>query len=142
MGKILISEYQHNIDEKGRLFIPAKLRVDLGEKFIVTRGDDGCLLVYSMKEWQLQEEKIRAMPLSKSKGLLRYFFASAVEVEVDKQGRVLIPANLRTHAGLEKEVVIIGVLVRVEIWSKDKWEELCSKVTDESITASMEELGF
>lgn len=142
MGIILISEYQHNIDEKGRLFIPAKLRVDLGEKFIVTRGDDGCLLVYSMKEWQLQEEKIRTMPLSKSKGLLRYFFASAVEVEVDKQGRVLIPANLRTHAGLEKEVVIIGVLVRAEIWSKDKWEELCSKVTDESITASMEELGF
>ena len=120
---LLIGEYEHNIDTKGRLIMPAKLKEDIGEKFVITQGLDGCLFVYSQNEWKNFEEKLRTFPLTNkdARALKRFFLARATECEIDKQGRFLITSNLREFAGLEKEVVIIGVLNKTEIWSKDKW---------------------
>src|SRR5690554_3808910 len=113
---MLIGEFQHNIDPKGRISIPSRFRVDLGERFIVTKGLDNCLFVYSLDEWGRLEEKIKALPLARSRDLQRFFFSGACEVETDKQGRILIPNNLRTYAGLERDAMIIGASVRAEIW--------------------------
>lgn len=139
---MLIGEYQHNIDAKGRVFIPAKFREDLGGTFIVTKGLDNCLFVYSQEEWKKLEEKILALPLSKSRNLRRFIFSCAVEAEADKQGRILINASLRQHAGLQKDVVIIGVSSHVEIWDAVKWQDTCGEITSESIAEAMDELGF
>lgn len=140
--KMLIGEYQHGMDVKGRVSFPAKLREGLGARFIVTKGLDNCLFVYSESEWQELEEKIRALPMSKARGLQRFFFAGAVDVEPDKQGRVLIPANLREYAGLSKDIMIIGASVRAEIWDKDRYEQSCSELTAEMVEEAMDELGF
>jgi len=131
---LLIGEYEHSIDTKGRLIMPAKLKEDIGEKFVITKGLDGCLFVYSEKEWQNFEEKLRAFPLTNkdARALMRFFLAGAMECEIDKQGRFLIAGNLREFAGLEKEVVIIGVLNKVEIWSKEKWLEYSQKENNEA----------
>ena len=120
---LLIGEYEHSIDTKGRLIMPSKLKEDMGEKFVVTKGLDGCLFAYSQEEWKTFEEKLRTFPLTNkdARALIRFFLAGAMECEIDKQGRFLIPSNLREFAGLEKEIVIIGVLNKIEIWSKDKW---------------------
>lgn len=139
---MLIGEYQHNIDPKGRVFIPAKLRDDLGDHFIVTKGLDNCLFGYSMSEWKLLEEKIRSLPLSKARNMQRFFFSGASDMEPDKQGRVLLPANLRDYAGLTKDVMIIGASNRIEIWDKQKWDENGLGITSESIAQAMDELGF
>lgn len=139
---MLIGQYQHNIDPKGRLIMPAKLREELGDRFIITRGLDSCLFVYSLDEWSGLEARIRTLPLARGRGLQLFFFANAAEVEPDGQGRVLIPANLREYAGLTKEAVIIGSLGRVEIWRRELWEQMCSELTAESITSAMTELGF
>jgi MraZ protein len=139
---MLIGEYGHSLDSKNRVNFPAKLREDLGEKFIITRGLDNCLFVYSAKEWKGLEERIRALPMSKSRGIQRFLFASAQEVEPDKQGRIVIPANLREHAGLGKEVMIIGASVRAEIWDKNKWEESCEQLSSGMMAEAMDELGF
>ncbi len=139
---MLIGEYPHSLDEKGRVFIPARLREELGGRFIATKGLDGCLFVYSLEEWKLLEEKIRAMPLSKARNLQRFFFAGAAELESDKQGRVLLPANLREYAALARDVMIIGASNRVEIWDKQRWAELNESVTAESVVEAMETLGF
>lgn len=122
---MFIGEYQHTIDSKGRLFIPARFREGLGEKFILTKGLDGCLFVYPPKEWTAIEEKMRSLPFTKAdaRAFVRFFFSGATECEVDKQGRILIPSSLREYAGLEKETMIIGISTRVEIWSKHRWEE-------------------
>lgn len=141
-AEMLIGEFQHNIDVKGRIIIPSKFRDDLGEKFIITKGLDGCLFVYSLEKWKELEEKIRAFPLSRSSNLQRFFFAGAADVEMDKQGRVLIPQNLRTHADLEKDIVISGASVRVEIWNKEKWNEICENLTSDIVAKEMNELGF
>lgn len=117
-------EYNHTIDAKGRLIVPAKLREQLGETFAVTKGLDGrCLSVYPIDEWKILEGKLRSLPLNNADGraLARYLMAGAVFCELDKQGRILLPAVLREFAQLEKEVVLVGVLDRVEIWNKDKW---------------------
>lgn len=135
-------EYQHNIDAKGRLFIPAKLREDLGKSFIVTKGLDECLFVYSAAAWDVLEEKINQLPMSKSRQLQRFFFSSAADCIPDAQGRVLIPQNLREYAGLQKEVTVIGVSGRVEIWDAARWKKFNSDLTPESIAEAMEELGF
>jgi len=131
---LLIGEYEHSIDTKGRLIMPAKLKDDIGEKFVITKGLDGCLFVYSQKEWQNFEEKLRAFPLTNkdARALMRFFLAGATECEIDKQGRFLIAGNLREFAGLEKEVVIIGVLNKIEIWSKEKWLEYSEKENNEA----------
>lgn len=121
---MFMGEYQHSIDEKGRLIIPAKFRDALGPTFVVTRGLDNCLFVYPEQEWQLMEQKLKALPLMKSdaRAFTRFFLAGATECELDKQGRVNIPSNLREHAKLDKDCVVIGVSSRVEIWSKEHWQ--------------------
>lgn len=139
---MLIGEHQHNLDAKGRVFIPARFREELGEHFIVTKGLDSCLFVYSLEEWKSLEEKIRLLPLSKARNLQRFFFAGACDVEADKQGRVLIPANLRKYAFFEKDVMIIGASNRVEIWDTQKWNDMCGTITPESVVEAMDELGF
>ncbi|HHX94604.1 MAG TPA: division/cell wall cluster transcriptional repressor MraZ [Clostridia bacterium] len=122
---MFMGEYEHTIDSKNRIIVPAKFREDLGDSFIVTKGLDNCLFVYPMEEWKIIEKKMRSLPFNRAdaRAFSRFFFSGASEVDVDKQGRVLIPANLRKYARLEKEVVIIGVSSRVEIWSKEVWED-------------------
>ena len=142
---MLIGEYQHTLDQKGRMFIPVKFREDLGEKFIITRGIGGCLFGLSQPEWALFSQKLRSLPLTDPDVLsfVRLFFAGATECEVDKQGRILIPSNLRDLAGLDKNVVITGVLSRIEIWSEERWEEY-NKEADKGFhetLAKMAQLG-
>jgi len=139
---VLIGEYSHSLDVKGRVNFPAKLREGLGNRFILTKGLDGCLFVYSEQEWLVLEDKIRTLPMSKARNLQRFLFAGAVDVEPDKQGRVLIPANLREYAGLDKDVMIIGASVRAEIWDKQRWEESCGDLTSDMVAQAMDELGF
>ncbi len=143
---MLIGEYAHSIDAKGRLIMPAKLKEDIGEKFVITKGLDGCLFVYSQKEWKNFEDKLRAFPLTNkdARALMRFFLAGAMECEIDKQGRFLITSNLREFAGLEKEVIIVGVLNKIEIWSKDKWTAYTEKENMEAdeIAEKMSNLGI
>ncbi len=121
---MFIGEYRHSLDVKGRIIVPAKFRDGLGDKFVLTKGLDGCLFAYSKEEWANFEEKIKSLPLTNkdARAFVRFFFAGAVECEIDKQGRTLIPPMLREYAGLSKDIVIIGVSNRVEIWSQDKWD--------------------
>lgn len=121
---MFMGEYNHTIDAKGRLIVPSKFREKLGDEFVVTKGLDDCLFVYPLDEWATIEEAFRKVPLTKKKArdFVRFFFAGAANCEVDKQGRILLPPSLRAYAGLEKEVVSAGVLNRVEIWDKEKWE--------------------
>jgi len=120
-----MGEYQHNIDVKGRMIVPAKFREGLGETFVLTRGLDQCLFAYPMEEWKILENKLKKLPLTKkdARSFTRFFFSGAVECEVDKQGRINIPQPLRNYSKLEKECVVIGVSSRVEVWAKDIWEE-------------------
>ncbi|MBP0964291.1 MAG: division/cell wall cluster transcriptional repressor MraZ [Oscillospiraceae bacterium] len=134
--------YSHNLDAKGRMNFPTKLRESLGDSFIITRGLDGCLFVYSREEWAVMEEKISSMPLSKGKNVQRFFFSNAAEIEADKQGRILIPAHLREYAGLEKDVMVIGAVNRAEIWDKDRWNKLNDSFSEDMLTEAMDELGF
>lgn len=143
---MLIGEYEHSIDTKGRLIMPSKLKEDIGEKFVVTKGLDGCLFVYSQTEWKIFEEKLRAFPLTNkdARALIRFFLAGAMECEIDKQGRFLIPSNLREFAGLEKEVIVIGVLNKIEIWSKNKWLQYSEEENNsaDEIAEKMSSLGI
>ena len=131
---MLIGEYEHSLDAKGRVIMPAKLREDMGEKFILTKGLDGCLFGFSQKEWANFEEKLKTLPLTNknARDFVRFFLSGAIECEIDKQGRFLIASNLREYANMEKDVVIIGVGTRLEIWNKDKWKNYNS---DENISA-------
>ena len=119
-----MGEYQHTIDIKGRMIVPAKFREELGSQFVVTRGLDKCLLIYPMEEWNEVEEKLKKLPLTKkdARAFTRFFFFFAVECDIDKQGRINIPQTLRTYADLDKDCVVIGVSNRVELWSKEVWE--------------------
>lgn len=138
-------EYQHTIDPKGRVIVPSKFREGLGEKFIMTKGLDNCLFVYSSEEWSNLEMKLKALPFTDKdvRSFVRFFFAGAAECEVDKQGRILIPQNLREYAGLEKDVCIIGVSTRVEVWDKVKWEKYSGEdnVSTSEIAEKMAMLG-
>ena len=131
---MFIGEYEHSVDAKGRVIMPAKLREDIGEKFIVTKGLDGCLFAYSISEWTNFEEKLKTLPLTNknARDFVRFFLSGAVECEIDKQGRFLIPGNLRNYAILEKEIIIIGVGTRIEIWNREEWKKYSS---DENISA-------
>lgn len=116
-------EYEHSIDNKGRIIVPAKYREELGEEFTVTLGLDGCLFVYPKKEWESFVEKLKNLPGNKEgRQLQRYFLAGAAACEMDKQGRILIPQKLRDAAGLTKDIVFVGVITKLELWSKEKWE--------------------
>lgn len=143
---MFIGEYEHSIDQKGRVIIPSKFRENLGIKFIVTKGLDNCLFVYPQNEWALLEAKLKTLPLTsrEARAFVRFFFSGATECEIDKQGRILIPTNLREHASLDKDVVIIGVSNRVEIWSKDKWINYTTdkSIDVDSIAEKMFELGL
>ncbi len=121
--RMFIGEYQHSIDTKGRIIIPSKFREDLGEGFVLTKGLDQCLFIYSYKEWKVFENKLSTLPLTSkdARAFIRFFFAGATECEFDKQGRIIIPANLREYGDINKEAVVIGVSNRLEIWSKDRW---------------------
>lgn len=121
---MLMGEFQHSLDEKGRIIIPAKFREELGDKFIITRGLDNCLFVYPVSQWRILADKIKELPTSQpeTRAFVRLFFSGAVEAELDKQGRVMIPQSLREHARIEKDVYVIGVSTKVEIWAKETWE--------------------
>jgi MraZ protein len=122
---MFMGEYQHTSDEKGRVAIPARLREELGEKFVITRGLDQCLFVYPLEEWSKLEGKLKSLPFTKkdARAFTRMFFSGAIEAELDKQGRVLIPQHLRDYARVIKDVRIIGVSNRVELWGEEVWME-------------------
>ncbi len=121
---MFMGEYQHTMDTKGRLFMPARFREELGMRFILTKGLDQCLFVFPMQEWTLLEQKLRSLPVTmkEARAFSRFLFAGATDCELDKQGRILIPAHLRDYAGLEKEAMVIGVSSRVEVWAKEAWQ--------------------
>ena len=139
---MLIGEYSHNMDAKGRVFMPAKFREELGEKFIVSRGIGKCLFVFAQNAWTELAAKLKTVPITDQKAqvFLRMLFASACECEPDKQGRFLLPARLREYAGFDKEVVAIGVMGRVELWSAENWEAY-SAASDEDYESTLEKLA-
>ncbi len=143
---MFIGEYRHSLDNKGRIIIPSKLREKLGETFIITKGLDNCLFVYPMNEWSLLENKLKSLPLTRkdARAFVRFFFSGATECELDKQGRVLIPSNLREHCKLEKDAIVIGVSNRIEIWSDTEWEQYNDDddLSYENIAEKMAELGI
>ncbi|NLM50254.1 MAG: division/cell wall cluster transcriptional repressor MraZ [Clostridiaceae bacterium] len=121
---MLAGEYRHSVDAKGRIIMPSKFREELGESFVVTKGFEGCLVAYSNEEWEKFVEKLRTLPENQKnvRRLLRILLSGASTVEVDKQGRLLLPQNLREAANITKEVTIIGVLNKVEIWDSEAWQ--------------------
>ena len=141
---MLIGEYEHTIDAKGRLSMPSKLRRDMGEAFIVTKGLDGCLFAFSQDEWKNFETKLKSLPLSdkNARNFVRFFLAGATECEIDKQGRFLIPSNLREAGKLGKEAIIIGVGTRLEIWNKEIWTSKDEEISADEIAENMTMLGI
>ena len=141
---MFMGEYNHTIDAKGRLIVPSKFREALGDTFVVTKGLDGCLFVYDNEEWQAFEEKLRSLPITnkEARQFARFFLAGAAEVEVDKQGRILVPNILREFAQINKEVVLIGVASRIEIWSKERFEGITAFEDMDEIAEHMAELGL
>ena len=138
-------EYNHTVDAKGRLIVPAKLRDQLGDEFMVTRGLDGCLFVYTLDEWHNMEERFRDIPMTSknARKFSRFLFAGAVNCEVDKQGRILLPPVLREYAGIQKDVVLAGVLSRIEIWDKNRWDENTYDEDEmDDVAEYMAEIGF
>ena len=130
---MFMGEYSHTIDAKGRIIVPVKFRESLGDNFVVTKGLDNCLFVYTKEDWQKFEEKLRTLPLTNkdARKFTRFFLAGAAEMEVDKQGRILIPSVLREFASLEKDVVFVGVGSRIEIWNRAGWDESISGYDDD-----------
>ncbi|MGI6421886.1 MAG: division/cell wall cluster transcriptional repressor MraZ [Syntrophomonadaceae bacterium] len=121
---MFLGEYQHALDNKGRITIPSRFRELLGERFVATKGLDNCIFLYPLEEWKSIEEKLQALPLTRAdvRSFVRFFFSGAAELELDKQGRTVLSLNLRNYAGIEKDVSVIGVGSRIEIWASDKWE--------------------
>ncbi len=134
---MLLGQYEHTLDVKGRMNVPSKFRDALGETFVITKGTDTCLSVYSMKEWEVLAERVSKLPESKAQTLRRFFFANAVEVELDKQNRIVIPAVLRKYANLEKEVMVVGVMNKAEIWERDAWNETMSDISPETMEEAL-----
>lgn len=140
---MFMGTYDHSIDAKGRVIVPAKFREELGDSFVVTLGLDGCLFVYPQEDWEDFVKQLRELPGSKeARKLQRYFMAGAASCELDKQGRTLIPANLREKAGLEKDIVFVGVMGKVEIWSKERWAENDDFDNVDDIAEHMSDLGL
>lgn len=143
---MFMGEYHHTLDAKGRLIIPARFRSELGDTFVLTRGLDHCLFVYPMEEWRNVEAKLRTLPLTKAdaRAFVRFFFSGAVECEVDKQGRIMIPPNLREYAHIDKDVVVVGVSTRVELWSAERWRQFVAEASAsyEQIAESIVDLGI
>ena len=141
---MFMGEYNHTIDAKGRLIVPSKFREALGDTFVVTKGLDGCLFVYDNEEWQAFEEKLRSLPITnkEARQFARFFLAGAAEVEVDKQGRILVPNILREFAQISKDVVLIGVGSRIEIWSRERWEDAAAFEDMDAVAEHMADLGL
>ena len=129
---MFMGEYRHTIDDKGRIIIPSKFRTELGDSFVVTRGLENCLFVYSLVEWNKIVDKLKTLPFTKkdARNFTRFFLSGATITELDKQGRANILAPLIDYASLEKDCIIIGVNDRLEIWSKEKWEEFINDNED------------
>ncbi|MBO4749210.1 MAG: division/cell wall cluster transcriptional repressor MraZ [Lachnospiraceae bacterium] len=141
---MFMCEYNHTVDAKGRLIVPARFREVLGDVFVVCKGLDHCLYVYSNEDWDAFAKQLTTLPLTnkEAREFVRFFLSGASEVEVDKQGRILVPPSLRTFAGLDKDAVLAGVGHRIEIWSKERWEgESVSGDMDE-IAETMDKLGI
>lgn len=143
---MFIGEYQHSIDPKKRMAVPSKFRGELGSKVVVTRGLDKCLFVYPIKEWEKLAEKLGSLPMGESgtRSFVRLMLAGAADVEIDKQGRILIPDYLKEYAALNKNVVVAGLFNRLEVWSDDKWNEYKNKAEENSddIAEQLGKLGI
>ena len=141
---MFMGEYNHTIDAKGRLIIPSKFREILGDVFVVTKGLDGCLFVYDNEEWKRFEEKLRALPITnkEARQFVRFFLAGAAEVEVDKQGRILLPNVLREFAQINKDVALLGVGSRIEIWGRERFEDTAVFEDMDEIAEHIAELGL
>lgn len=143
---MFIGEYKHSIDDKGRLAIPVKFRSALHTAAVITRGLDHCLYVYTASSWQELAEKVKSLPMTKSdsRAFQRLMLAGAVDVELDNQGRVLIPDYLREYAGISKQTVVAGIYDRLEIWDEKKWEEYKKKTeaSSDDIAEKLEGLGI
>jgi MraZ protein len=143
---MFLGEYKHNLDSKGRLAVPAKFREKLAQGAIITRGLDSCLFIFPRSEWEKLAEKITNLPLAQanSRAFARLMLAGAVDVEVDSQGRILIPDYLRRYAGLAKEAVVTGLMNRIEVWDGDTWERYKAKTesASEEIAEKLGELGI
>lgn len=146
VNDMFIGEYAHSIDSKGRLNMPSRFREKLSETFFVTKGLDHCLFVFPENEWRIFEDKLKQLPLTNknARAFVRLFFAGASECTLDKQGRINIPQPLRTHALLEKDVIVIGVGTRIELWSTDQWEQYNNpdNISYDDIAEQMAELGI
>ena len=140
---MFMGEYNHTIDIKGRLIVPTKFREQLGEAFVIAKGNDGCLAIYTNEAWETFMKKIQALPANKDiRTYVRAIAGSAVAVETDKQGRVLVPGNLREYAGLDKDVVLAGVIDKIEVWDKQRWSEQTNIDNIDDIAEEMAELGL
>ncbi|MGM0548352.1 MAG: division/cell wall cluster transcriptional repressor MraZ [Bacillota bacterium] len=143
---MFMGEYTHKLDKKGRLIIPSKLRENLSKKFVITRGLDNCLFIYPINEWEKLEKKLRSLPMTNknSRNFVRFFFSGANECQLDNQGRISLPINLREFADFKDQIVIIGLGNRIELWAKNKWTNYMEAVEDsyQDIAAAMEELGI
>jgi len=141
---VFMGEFNHTIDAKGRLIIPSRFREELGQEFVMTKGLDGCLFVFPQNEWESFQGKLKTLPLinKDARRFSRFFMAGAAPCEMDKQGRTLIPANLREKAGLEKDIVFVGVMGKVEIWSKERWAENDDFDNVDDIAEHMSDLGL
>lgn len=142
---MLAGEYQHNIDAKGRVILPAKFRDELGEGFFITKGLDNCIWIHPAEEWKKLDESLSELPLSKGRQIQRFFYGGLMEdCMPDKQGRVLISPALREFAGLEKDVVVAGMKKRIEIWDKDRWQANTSEFIEnpDEVALQMEDLGI
>ena len=139
---MLYGRYQHNIDAKGRIFVPAKLREKLGDSFIAAAVMDHCVCLYSMEEWDKLQQGLAEMPMTKARKLQRYLSANAADVQVDAQGRILLPKNLLAYAGLEKEALVVGTGKRAEIWNPAEFEADIDVMTAEEVESGLMELGF
>ncbi len=139
-----MGEYNHSIDAKGRVIVPSKFREKLGDRFIVTKGLDGCLWVFPSSEWEAFSEKLTSLPVARkdARNFTRFFMAGATEAETDKMGRILLPQVLRDYAKLDKEAVLIGTGSRVEIWNSDTWADISSFDNVDDLAEQMGEWGF
>lgn len=140
--EMLFGKYEHSIDAKNRIFIPAKHREKLGPVFIITLNVDKCLSVYSLADWQKYSEKLSELPNTQSRNIIRFIYSNAVEVQPDTQGRVVIPNDLKKYAGIEKDAVINGAGDHAEIWAKERWTSLNDALDLDALTAQMIELGL
>ena len=140
---MFMGEYSHTIDVKGRLIVPTRFREQLGEAFVIAKGNDGCLAIYTNEDWETFMKKIQALPANKDiRTYVRTIVGSALPVETDKQGRILVPGNLREYAGLDKDVVLAGVIDKIEVWDKQRWSEQTNIDNIDDIAEEMAELGL